>query len=91
MAGQDAAAFFGILPEMTVTPVDWLVGDRRDGGEFGLLRDGFVLLGWRGILGHLPDGVFGVDAELNAGGVFYGDVEGADDQTGAFDVDGYCA
>jgi len=32
-----------------------------------------------------------VDAELNAGGVFYGDVEGADDQTGAFDVDGYCA
>jgi hypothetical protein len=68
--------------------LDGFVGDRGDGGEFGLLRDGFVLLGWRGVLGDLRDGVFGVDAELYAGGIFYGDVQGADDQTGAFDVDG---
>jgi hypothetical protein len=70
LAGQDSAAFFEILPEMTVARVDWLVGDRGDGGEFGLLGDRFVLLGWRGVLGDLRDGVFGVDAELYAGGVF---------------------
>jgi hypothetical protein len=68
--------------------LDGFVGGRGDGGEFGLLRDGFVLLGWRGVLGDLRDGVFGVNAELYAGGVFYGDVQGADDQTGAFDLDG---
>jgi len=27
-AGQDSAAFFGVLPEMTVARVDWFVGDR---------------------------------------------------------------
>jgi hypothetical protein len=53
-----------------------------------LLRDRFVLLRWRGVLGDLGDCVFGVDAELYAGGVFYGDVQGADDQCGPFDIHG---
>jgi hypothetical protein len=41
-AGQYAAAFFLVLPEVGMRGLDWFVGDCRDGGEFGLHRGRFV-------------------------------------------------
>jgi len=46
LAGQDASTFLAVLPEVGMGGLDGFVGDRGDGGEFGLLGDRFVLLGW---------------------------------------------
>lgn len=93
---QLSCPFFTVFPKFGIGVIDGLIRGRGDGGKLHRTRSGGARRGGAGgcavfrfrVIGDLPDHVVTRHREANALGVFYGDVESAQDECGAFHIDG---